>query len=260
MAQADFQRELTRVYLENPCQVLPNPLWQTLAQLEMLETSFARDSMGINRLEAYKLDELHVYWRRQARQPSLMVNRRLEYQRFAIMHQDFLDAPTVAGFKSVESRYRLIYRPAKLTEQSLPTGFRFAGIVNSAGELAAVGAHIAEGESPALVQVQDWMERPVFAPDLWLWLLDDTRDQPAGLGVAELDLEIGEAAIEWIQILPDYQGRGLGRLLVRELLRRIADRAAFVTVSAQVDNRDNPGVFFRNCGFTGADIWWYLRR
>jgi GNAT superfamily N-acetyltransferase len=104
------------------------------------------------------------------------------------------------------------------------------------------------------------MERPVFVPDLWLWVIDEASGQPAGLGIAELDREIGEGAIEWIQILPDYQARGLGHCLVMELLRRIGDRVSFVTVADQVDDRDNPGVFFRNCGFTGTDVWWYLRR
>ncbi len=102
MLPDEFQYALMDAYLQAPCQVLAAPLWQTLPGLEGIETSVARDTQGVNRLEAYTDDSLLVYWRRSGRQPSLLVNRRLEYQRFALIHQDFLDAPTVAGFISWE--------------------------------------------------------------------------------------------------------------------------------------------------------------
>ncbi len=73
-------------------------------------------------------------------------------------------------------------------------------------------------------------------------------------------LTVHEAVIETVEVSPDYRGRGLGRALVRELLRRIGTRAVFTTVSGIVEDRDNPGAFFRRCGFTGEDVWWWLRR
>jgi ribosomal protein S18 acetylase RimI-like enzyme len=69
-----------------------------------------------------------------------------------------------------------------------------------------------------------------------------------------------EASIEWVQVAPEYQKRGIGRALVCEVLRRLDTRAAFVTAAGEVEDRDNPGAFFRRCGFTGQDVWWLLGR
>ena len=53
---------------------------------------------------------------------------------------------------------------------------------------------------------------------------------------------------------------GLGTALVLELLRRLQDRAEFVTVSGEVNNPSNPQRLYRKCGFAGSDVWWLLRR
>jgi ribosomal protein S18 acetylase RimI-like enzyme len=91
-------------------------------------------------------------------------------------------------------------------------------------------------------------------------VVDESTQQPVGLALAELDTAIREASIEWVQVLPDYQLRGIGKALTHEVLRRIAERALFTTATGLVEDRDNPGAFFRRCGFTGDDVWWWLRR
>lgn len=260
MSREGFGQALAQVYQQNPCQVLPAPLWQVLPELEGYETALASDERGINRLEAWNDDTLCIYWRRDNRQPSLLIKRRLEYQQHAIIHQDFLDAPTVAGFSQFTSHYRLIHRAENVAAPELPAGFQFAGVVNSPDEAQAVIAHIAQGEGQALAGVQHWLESPLLTPDLWLWVVDTAADQPAAIGIAELSPERREAALTWIQVLPDYRGRGLGRGLVQELLRRIGDRASFTTASGEVEDREQPGAFLRRCGFTGDDVWWYLSR
>lgn len=260
MISSEFRRALTQVYLADPCQVLPMPLNQMLAEIEGCETAVGSDSRGVNRLEAWTADSLYLYWRRDNRQPSPVISRRLEYQQRAIIHQDFLEAPVVAGFRHFSSYYRLQYSGAVVPEPELPAGFRFAGVVNSPDEVASIVGQIEQGGAHTLVPVRQWLESPSFIADLWLWVMDVSADQPAGIGVAELDPETREASILWVQVMPAYRRRGLGRAVVHELLRRVVERAAFVTVSGVVEDRDNPGAFFRQCGFTGKDIWWYLSR
>ena len=41
-------------------------------------------------------------------------------------------------------------------------------------------------------------------------------------GIAELDREIGEGVLEWIQVSKDYRRRELGSYLVCELLIKIS--------------------------------------
>lgn len=82
-----------------------------------------------------------------------------------------------------------------------------------------------------LDRLADYAASPVYHPALWILVRDGNRDDWAGCGIAELDRQIGELALEWIQVLPEYRRRGVGQLIVRELLYRMAGIARFATVS-----------------------------
>ena len=79
-----------------------------------------------------------------------------------------------------------------------------------------------------------------------------------GCGIADFDAEAKEGVLEWIQVLPECRGRKAGQFIVNELLRRMADRAAFATVSGRVNNAASPELLYRKCGFTGDDVWHIL--
>ncbi|MBC6934677.1 MAG: N-acetyltransferase [Chloroflexi bacterium] len=255
-----FIDALTQVYLENPCRVLPNPLWKTLAELDHFRTTVevGRDGL-VKRLEAAGDDQLFVHWTREGRKPSLLMRRRLETMRRALVHQHYLDPDTTAGFATRLPFFRLIHRgdPAP---PSLPPGYRFEA-VDPTGQAQAVADFIAEcydDLKPAAGTVQNWSRHPVYAPDLWAWVVNEQIGERAALVIGELDPAIGEMSLEWVQVRSAYRGKGLGKAAVLELLRRAAGRAAFTTVSGPVENRDKPGGFYRACGFTGYDVWWLL--
>ncbi|MFR8331962.1 MAG: GNAT family N-acetyltransferase [Oscillospiraceae bacterium] len=67
-------------------------------------------------------------------------------------------------------------------------------------------------------------------------------------GVGPADWEL---ALEWIQVLPEYRRRGVGQLIVRELLYRMAGIARFATVSGRADSESHPEALYRKCGFEG---------
>jgi ribosomal protein S18 acetylase RimI-like enzyme len=113
--------------------------------------------------------------------------------------------------------------------------------------------------NPTPEVVRGWVDHPVFYSDLWIWVIDERRNTPAGLGIAELDTTIAEGSLEWIQVLPAYRGKGLGKQIVCELLKRLSGRAEFTTVSGRVDNQAHPEMLYRSCGFEGDDLWWMLR-
>ena len=77
-------------------------------------------------------------------------------------------------------------------------------------------------------------------------------------GIGELDKRIGEGVLEWIQVSSGYRRKGLGRFLVCELLCRMQERAAFVTVSGRMKNASKPDALYQACGFTDPVIWHVL--
>ncbi len=112
--------------------------------------------------------------------------------------------------------------------------------------------------SVTVAQLQGYRAAPVFAADLWLIVLDAATGNAVGCGIADLDPEAREGVLEWIQVLPEHRRRGAGQCIVHELLRRMAGRADFATVSGRVGNSTNPEGLYRRCGFTGTDVWHIL--
>ena len=145
-------------------------------------------------------------------------------------------------------------------ETTCPPQFHYANAdpIAEADTIAALIRACYPGSRMTAEEVQSWVSHPVYDPALWVWVREVATGQPVGLGIAEVDPNVPEASLEWIQVHPDAQGKGLGKAIVAELLRRVAGRVAFTTVSGQVDNLTRPERLYRRCGFTGSDIWWLL--
>lgn len=109
------------------------------------------------------------------------------------------------------------------------------------------------------IQVEGWAKESVYDENLWVFILDRLRKKPIALGIADFDHEVKEGSLEWIQVLPDYRGQGVGQVVVNELLIRLREKAAFVTVSGKCDNETKPEKLYRKCGFEGNDIWHVMR-
>lgn len=108
-------------------------------------------------------------------------------------------------------------------------------------------------------EILSWRRRPWFRPELWLQMLDG-GGQMAGAALAEFDFEMGEGALEWVQVHPDHRRRGVGAALVSALLEQLEKIADFATVSGEINNPCMPETLYRRCGFTGNDIWHILRK
>ena len=111
-----------------------------------------------------------------------------------------------------------------------------------------------------LEQVIGWTKSEVFNKNLWIFIVDTTSKRPVALGIAEVDKEVNEGMLEWIQVLPKYRGIKLGQAIVTKLLLTLSNYVDFVTVSGQVDNKTNPERLYRRCGFEGNDIWHITER
>lgn len=257
----NFQQVLTVAYRENPCQVLPNSLWKSLPWSEQFETDFKIEAGEVVQLMARNQQQLMLYWSRDRSLRSLPYEDS-ESIEFALLHQDFETAFDLEGFTNRYLSFRLLHKMEAIQAPELPTGFSFVN-ANPIRETQAISELINacyDGMHLKPQTVLAWSQYPVFAADLWVWIIDETCGAPAALGIAEFDPTIAEGSLEWIQVLPDYRRRGLGRQLVNELLIRLQNRAEFTTVAGRVDNTTHPEMLYRRCGFEGDDFWWVLRR
>ena len=99
----------------------------------------------------------------------------------------------------------------------------------------------------------------VYNKNLWILVIDDKTNHIIGCGIADFDAKAKEGILEWIQVLPEYRGRKIGKMIVSELLHRM-DKEDFATVSGKTDNPTNPEKLYRSCGFVGDDIWHILTK
>lgn len=109
-------------------------------------------------------------------------------------------------------------------------------------------------------EVMMWRRSAAFWPDSWVMAVDAATGLPAGCVIAEYDEKCRELTLEWVQVLPEFRGRGFGRAMVCAALARRPDNAAFATVSGRVKNGTNPEGLYRACGFTGNDVWHILTK
>lgn len=109
-------------------------------------------------------------------------------------------------------------------------------------------------------QLKQYRCTPVFMPALWVIASDARTQAVLGCGLADLDADMSEGVLEWIQVLPEYRGRGAGKAIVCELLRRMAGCASFATVSGRVNSASQPEKLYRACGFSGSDVWHILTK
>lgn len=102
--------------------------------------------------------------------------------------------------------------------------------------------------------VERWRNHPTCDQSLWVKVVVDGC--MIASGIAEYDENTKEGIIEWVQVLPEYQQQGYGRMIVEELLYRLSKKADFVTVSGRLRNDSNPMRLYESCGFQGSDIWY----
>lgn len=174
-----------------------------------------------------------------------------------ILHHTEYDAEKYSEYVD-EPYFRLYHDLRELSVPLLPEGF---SLCNATLEDFAV--HINKcynGIGVSVEELRRYPERPVYHPALWLAIRDDRTGELVATGIAELDGEIGEGILEWIQVSNEYRECGLGSFVVSELLWRMKDTAQFATASGQCGNPTNPEALYRKCGFKGNDVWHILRK
>ncbi len=105
-------------------------------------------------------------------------------------------------------------------------------------------------------QIKEWTNSEVYVPDLWTAIFKE--DIMIGAIIIDYDKVTKEAIIEWMQVLPEYRRLGIASALINNSLECLRGIANFITVSGMMNNKTNPEVLYRKCGFTGDDLWHIL--
>lgn len=174
-----------------------------------------------------------------------------------VLRDDAL-TPEILHMYTDEPYFKLFHSLRHIEPQWVPIGFRLVEI-----EIVDYARHIQacyEQEGVSVEELRAYQDRPTYAPELWLALADEQTGQLAATGIAELDREIGEGILEWIQVSADFRRRGLGRYIVNELLYRMKGNADFVTVSGKISNQTKPESLYKKCGFDGKVVWHILTK
>ena len=108
--------------------------------------------------------------------------------------------------------------------------------------------------------LEEYQSHAVYDSNLWIAVTERGQNSIIASGIAELDTDIKEGILEWIQVSPEYRGMGFGKFVVKELLWRMKDKADFVTVSGKLDNPTNPRGLYLACGFAEEAIWHVMRK
>jgi GNAT superfamily N-acetyltransferase len=255
----DHEQELLHIYQENPYRTLPNAYWKTAVRMDALRLSIRRDEGDqLTAVAVWQGERLMAFW---CANPEVhpLSPWQIASVPFALVHANALPVFSQRDFSRREPFFRIIHKDEPPV-YNYPPGFEYADVrpESEAREIAELIQTCYKHVQVDETIIKSWLARPVFNPDLWVWIRDQATGEPVGLGIAELDREVPEVSLEWIQVLPSYQGRGLGKAIVAELLRRVSGKAAFTTASGEVDNITKPEKLYRRCGFTGSDVWWLL--
>lgn len=106
--------------------------------------------------------------------------------------------------------------------------------------------------------LESLINTPVYLPSLWIFAAEPNTGEKVGCAIADYDPQCREMILEWVQVLPEYRRKGIGKLLVQQLLLRSPEEAKFATVSGKAANLSNPEALYRSCGFEGEDYWHVL--
>ena len=109
-------------------------------------------------------------------------------------------------------------------------------------------------------QLLAYTHTDVYQSRLWIMAIEEATSAVVGCAIADLDQQLHEGIIEWVQVAPGYRRKGIGQLLVNEMLIRLKDDADFATVSGKIDSESSPEFLYRRCGFVGNDVWHILTK
>jgi GNAT superfamily N-acetyltransferase len=114
----------------------------------------------------------------------------------------------------------------------------------------AIAAEIIAGEGGWMTasRVRRMTTFSAFDPTLWFFVRDRADGALVAVSISAYAPEVRETDLDWIFVRPDRQGRGAGRFLIRETIRRCGEKSDLIRVGGTEE-------FYRRCGFFDDALW-----
>jgi GNAT superfamily N-acetyltransferase len=252
-----FVAAVKELYVQRPCRVSSLAFWK-VAQMCRESQTYCEINEGYTYLYAIRNQRLEFYWS-DDRQHFLLTPDGIEALELLVLHADFyrLIADKLEGYRVSES-HPMLYdfafgQGVEHSDECFVTQFNFAR-EGDYGFAAKMLNRCYETDQHSAAELAGWCRLPVFDESLWLWVKSRASKVAVGLGISTYQACIRECNLDWIQVLPEYQGRGLGRLLVSETIRRAISKSDILRVTGMADG------FYRKCGFVGTESWYILTK
>lgn len=239
--------EFIQIYKSNPCRFHASAIWKTLERKD-LKIEGLSDKNGVSRIKVYNESNMFLHWDRESNQPCDIK----EYQ-LALLHKTQVEKIT----EYQDKYFRLLYDKKSCVDYETNYIIKNVDIKHEARQVAKFISSCYQNINQTESNVLSWTKHSVYDKKLWIWVIDENTSEHMGLGIAEYDKEIKEGSLEWIQVHPKHNGKGVGKVIVYELIK-LLKKADFITVSGRLDNKAAERLY-RSCGFTGDDIWCVIR-
>ena len=165
-------------------------------------------------------------------------------------------------FIKVDKFFRIKHNLEQINNEDLPKNYRYRTFDPNNEKDFDKALEIIQISYPNTDLTKDtlkeYTKNDVYKNELWIFIdkINNGTYTTVAFGIADLDSQVKEGILEWIQVLPEYRGKGFGTFLVAELLRRMKSKAKFATVSGDCNNINNPIGLYRKMGFVGDSIWY----
>ncbi len=259
---------LERVYRSRPHRCLHVPLCKVRGRLERSHFMFATDGSRVRALVAYTSRSIEAGWSAPGCDDSLdlllsQASRRMERVDFLALEREHARRwQQELGLRVVCRCYRAVLAGRESLEGA-PQGYVFVPVTSTGDEEEV--ARMVRAAYPSLRgrvgggSPNRILSAPYYRQGASLFLREAESGRNVGLVVAGYDPASGEGFIDWVQVDERLRGRGLGRALVSEAVRRLED-AAFFTVGGSLDAPFAFGRLYKSLGFRETVEWVVLGR